>query len=70
MKRETSIYGMFFAGFFFCVCVYQSSKVKNWEQQELLFCFAYTVLYRILDLKAVSQGNLQFLTSLSMLCGL
>lgn len=27
MKRETSIYGMFFAGFFFLV--YQSSKVKN-----------------------------------------
>lgn len=44
---------MFFA-LFLCTSEQQSKKM---EQQGILFCFAYTVLFRILDLKAVSQGT-------------
>lgn len=51
MKKATCIYGTVFALFY----LHQSSKVNNWEEQ-IMFCFAYTMIFRILDLKAVSQG--------------
>lgn len=36
--------------------LHQSSKIKNCEEHVIMFCFAYVVFFRTLDLKAIRQG--------------
>lgn len=51
MKKETHIYGIHvgFALFYLC----QIGKLKNREEQVITISFAYIVLFRALDLKAI-----------------